>query len=126
MANLGKKGDVYLARFRYGGKEYKKSLKTIRKADAGAAMMHSVERAIHGIATGMIEVPPGVDAGDFILSGGTLKQASRPRRRSPTLAGLVEEYLGALGHKAASTAYTEGVNLRNLRKKSNSSQQEGK
>jgi hypothetical protein len=33
VANLGKKGDVYVARFRYGGKEYKKSLKTTRKAD---------------------------------------------------------------------------------------------
>ena len=28
MANLGKKGKMYVARFRYEGKEYKRSLKT--------------------------------------------------------------------------------------------------
>ena len=38
MANLGKKGDVYVARFRFQGKEYKKSLKTTNLADAEAAM----------------------------------------------------------------------------------------
>lgn len=116
MANLGKKGDVFVARFRYEGKEYKKSLKTTRKADAEAAM-HAVERAIHGLATGMLQIPPGVDPGDFILSGGTLKQAARRRPRVPTLASLIEEYLDGQGHKARSTAYTEGVHLRNLLKK---------
>ena len=38
MANLGKKGELYVARFRYGGKEYKKSLKTDRVADARAEL----------------------------------------------------------------------------------------
>jgi integrase len=116
LANLGKKGEVCIARFRFDGKEYKKSLKTTRKVDAESAM-HSIERAIHGLATGLIEIPPGVDPGDFIRSGGTLKQQTRPRRRSPILTALVDEYLGALGHKAASTGYTEGVHLRNLLKK---------
>ena len=86
MANLGKKGDLYVARFRYQGKEYKKSLKTTRQADAEAAM-HGIERAIHGLATGLLQVPPGVDPGDFILSGGTLKEAARPRRRVPVAGG---------------------------------------
>ena len=35
MANLGRKGDVYVARFRYQGKEYKKSLKTTSLVDHG-------------------------------------------------------------------------------------------
>jgi hypothetical protein len=56
MANLGRKGESYVARFRFDGKEYKKSLKTTRLADARAAM-HGVERAIHGLATGMLKVP---------------------------------------------------------------------
>src|SRR5437660_810649 len=89
MANLGKKDDIYVARFRYAGKEYKKSLRTTRKADAEAAM-HAVERAIHGLTTGMLQVPPGVDPGDFILSGGTLRQASRRRQRVITLAVLID------------------------------------
>ena len=115
MANLGKKGDVFVARFRFEGKEYKKSLKTTRKADAEAAM-HAVERGIHGLATGMLQLPAGVDPGDFILSGGTLREASRRRQKAPTLAALIVEYLAGQGHKAASTVYTERVHLGNLKK----------
>ncbi len=80
MANLGTKDDLLVARFLFVGKEYKKSLKTTRRADAEAAM-HSIERAIHGLATGMLQLPGGVNPGDFILSGGTLKQAARRRQR---------------------------------------------
>jgi hypothetical protein len=69
MANLGKKGVLYVARFRYQGKEYKKSLKTTRSADARAAM-HGIERASHGLTTGLIRIPVGVDSGDFNVSGG--------------------------------------------------------
>jgi hypothetical protein len=72
MANLGRKGDLYVARFRFRGKEYKKSLKTSRLADARAALL-GIERAIHALATGLAEVPAGVDPGDYIVSGGTLR-----------------------------------------------------
>ncbi len=116
MANLGKKGDLYVARFRYQGKEYKKSLKTTQAADARPAM-HGIERALHGLTTGLLQIPPGVDPGDFILSGGTLREAARPRRRVPPLSALIDEYLANLSHKAPSTAYTEGVHLRNLKGK---------
>jgi integrase len=114
MANLGKKGDVFVARFRYQGKEYKKSLKTSCLADARAAL-HGIERAVHGLATGMTHVPPGVDPGDFIVSGGTIKEAARPRRRVSTLATLIEEYLSNQGQKAASSVYTERIHLKNFR-----------
>src|SRR3954462_1550307 len=116
MANLGKKGDLYVARFRYAGKEFKKSPRPPDLADARAAM-HAVERTIHGLTTGMLQIPPGVDPGDFILSGGTLKQAARRRQRTPAVATLIDDYLAGQGHKAPSTAYTEGVHLRNLKKK---------
>jgi integrase len=116
MANLGKKGDIYVARFRFAGKEYKKSLKTSQRGDAEAAM-HAVERAIHGLTTGMLQIPPGIDPGDFILSGGTLRQVPRRRQRVPSLETVIDEYLASQGHKAWSTAYTEGVHLRNLKRK---------
>jgi hypothetical protein len=116
MANLGCKGDVYLARFRYQGKEYKKSLKTTSLADARAAM-HGVEQAIHRLATGMTQVPQGVDPGDFILSGGTLKQAATRRTIAPSIAALIEDYLANQSHIAASYLYTQTVHLRNFRKK---------
>jgi integrase len=115
MANLGKKGKVFVARFRYQGKEFKKSLKTSRKADAEAAML-GIERAIHLLVTGSIQVPAGVDPGDFIVSGGTRHQPAQTRKRSPSLAAVIDEYLNGQSHKAASTAYTEGVHLRNLKR----------
>jgi hypothetical protein len=38
MANLGKKNGTYLARFRFQGTEYKRSLKTTDRKAADAAM----------------------------------------------------------------------------------------
>ncbi len=116
MANLGRKGELFVARFRFDGKEFKKSLKTTRKADARAALL-GIERAIHALTTGLVEVPAGVDPGDFIVSGGTLKSAARPRRRCRTLADLTDEYLANQAHKAPTSVYTEKVHLRNLAKK---------
>ncbi|MEJ7637180.1 MAG: hypothetical protein WKF75_04110 [Singulisphaera sp.] len=106
MANLGRKGDLFVARFRFQGKEYKKSLKTTRKADAQAALL-GIERAIHVLTTGLTEVPLGVDPGDFIVSGGTLKAAARPGVVAAP-AALIEDYLANQAHKAPSSVYTEG------------------
>jgi integrase len=122
MANLGIKNGVYLARFRYLGKEYKKSLKTSNhKAAEGA--MHRVRDALHRLAINTLAVPEGVDPGDFIVSGGTLtKPSARPstgkmRKAIPTLNAAADEYLQNLEHLAASNRYTIGVHLRNLKKK---------
>jgi hypothetical protein len=116
MANLGRKGSLYIARFRFQGKEYKKSLKTTDLADATAAM-HAIERTIHHMTVGTLQIPPDVDPGDFIVSGGTLEAALKPRTRLPTLSALIDEYLAGQAHKAPSSVYTEGVHLRNLKKK---------
>jgi integrase len=113
LENLGMKGDVYVARFRFEGKEYKKSLKTRCPADARAAL-GGVERVLHGLATGLIQVPAGIDPGDFILSGGTLRDRPKARRRPQSLTALIDEYLAGQGHKARSSVYTEGIHLRNL------------
>ena len=113
MANLGRKGDIYVARFRYQGKEYKKSLKTRDRRDAEAALK-GIERTIHLLATGGGEVPAGVDPGDYIASCGTAREAPRARRRVSTLGELIKDYLENQAHKAPSTVYTEGVHLRNV------------
>ena len=76
--------------------------------------MHSIERAIHGLTTGLLQVPVGVDPGDYILRGGTRKEVVRPLRSVPPLEALIGEYLGGQAHKASATVYTEGVHLRNL------------
>lgn len=116
MANLGRKNGIYTARFRYLGKEYKKSLKTADRDDANAALLE-VQRAIHRLTVGILQVPEGVDPGDFILSGGTLATNHSRPKVGPTLDELAKEFQGNLAHLAASNRYTIGVHLRNLAKK---------
>jgi hypothetical protein len=50
-ANLGKKGDIFVVRFRFSGKELKKSLK-IRERDEADAARSLVELTIHRLRTG--------------------------------------------------------------------------
>jgi hypothetical protein len=117
VANLGEKGGVFHLRFRFGGKQYKKSLKTRSRKDAEAAL-GGIERTVHNLLTGALQVPDGVDPGDFIVSGGTLKEPRPTRRRSvPTLKDLIAEYLDRQFGKADSTLYTEKIHLANLQKK---------
>ena len=60
MANLGQKGGVFRARFRLGGKEYKKSLKT-RDESAAKAALHLIDLTLHRLHTGQLRAPVGVD-----------------------------------------------------------------
>ncbi len=79
MANLGKKGDTFCVRFRFQGKEYKKSLKT-KDEPAARGALHLIEFTLHRLHTGQIRVPEQVDAGDYVVSGGTLRE---PQLRAP-------------------------------------------
>lgn len=117
MANLGQKGDVFHVRFRFHGKEYKKSLKT-KDRSAAAAAVHLIELTIHRLHTGQVQVAPGVDPGDFIISGGTLlKPVEAPVRplQLPSTRALADEY--ALSQKdllAPSYHYSQKMHLRHL------------
>jgi len=117
MANLGMKNGVYLARFRFGGQEYKRSLKTTDLKAARAAM-HRVEDALHRLAINTLTVPAGVDAGDFIVSGGTLTapRARFPRRAAVSVDEAIHEYQENLAHLAVSNRATVRGHLRNLTK----------
>jgi len=116
MANLGQKEGIYHIRFRFESKEYKRSLKTRDKADADAAK-RSVEQTIYRLMVGLLQVPPDVDAGDFIFSGGTLTQPCGRNRNSqcPTTRRAIKEYLKAQQHVLApSYHYSQRVHLRHL------------
>jgi integrase len=117
MANLGKKNGTYLARFRHTGREYKRSLKTSDLTNARAAM-HRVEDTLHRLAIGLIVVPRGVDPGDFIISGGTLKAPEERQQRppAPIAKAAITEYLDHLGHLAESNRYTIRVHLNNFQR----------
>jgi hypothetical protein len=95
MASLAVKNGAFLARFRFRGKSYKKSLKTRSTSDAKAALC-IVELTIHRLTTGQLRVPTGVDIGDFIICGGTLTTPPpKAPSKEPTLtfAQLVKAYL---------------------------------
>lgn len=114
MANLGLKNGTYIIRFRFGGKEYKRSLKTDSESDAEAAK-NSVELTIHRLLTGMLKVPVGVDPGDFVVSGGTLTEpavATEEPPPLPTTRALIENYLADQKNMLAeSYHYSQKIHL---------------
>jgi hypothetical protein len=115
MASLDLKNGTYLVRFRHGNRSYKRSLKTDSKTDAQAAL-NLVKLTLHRLMVGLLQIPDGIDPGDFIVSGGT---AARPKQTepAPTLATAVAEYLERLLHLAESTRLTVRVQLNNFLKK---------
>ena len=62
--------DKYYVRVRLDGKRYIKSLKTTVESDAEGAK-DVVNVSLHRIHTGQLIVPPDVDPGEFVVSGGT-------------------------------------------------------
>jgi integrase len=118
MASIFLKDGVFVARFRHGGREYKRSLKTGVRRDAELALAEIV-RVVHRLRVGLMAVPDGVGVPDFVLSGGTLAATSTPVAVAvavPTLADAADAYLGNLAHLAPSTRLTAAVHLRNLSK----------
>ena len=119
MASLDQKNGVFVIRFRYGGKQFKKSLRTRDETDADGAL-HLVQHTIYRLTTGQLEIPPGVDPGDFIVSGGKMTApppaADPPTAPSLSLAALIEKYLAAQFTKARSSMSTERTHLTNLKR----------
>lgn len=116
MANLGQKNGIYHIRFRFQGKEYKKSLKT-NDADSAAAAKSSVELTIHRLITALIVLPTGIDPGDFILSGGTLQQSRKaPRKQNlPSTNQLICEHLESQKKSLADSSHsTLAMHFRHL------------
>ncbi len=87
MANVQQKNGVFHVRFRFGGRQYKKSLKTKNRRDAQDACT-LVEATIHKILTVQVKIPAGVDAGDFIVSDGTLTVPPPEQPQKPLLPSL--------------------------------------
>jgi hypothetical protein len=116
MANLSRKGDVFVIRFRYQQKEYKKSLK-IRDLKEAEAAHKLVEVFLHRLHTGQIQVPEGVDTGDFIVALGNLTQPLALTVRPSRIAVGIEAYLAAMKTSLApSTHALFTVHLNHWRK----------
>jgi len=117
MASIARKREIYHVRFRYQGKEYKKSLKT-RDRQAAEAGRNIVELTIHRLLTGQIQIPNSMDPGEFILRGGNISSVSpievaiRPSTRS-----LSDLYLESVRNRLApSYWYSQAMHLRHFLK----------
>lgn len=120
MANLGRKGDTYHVRFRFRGKEYKKSLKT-RDESAARGALHLVELTLHRLHTGPARVPDRIDPGDFVVSGGTSLEPARPGPAAgigpplPSTRELVDRFAAAQEHLIAPSYHaSQAMHLRHL------------
>jgi integrase len=108
--------------FRYAGKRIKRSktLKITQEAKAHARC-EIVEDTIRLIERGLLRVPDGVDAGDFIVSGGTITEppklaAPPPEVTVRTLTDLFDAYMEEKRAVAGreSTLKTEGYHIAHL------------
>lgn len=119
MAHLSTKDGIFAARFRYQGKEYKKSLKTRDEATAQAAK-HVIELTIHRLHTGQVQIRDGVDPGDFIVSGGTWTPrpvAPLAPAVFPATQALMDRYLAAKeGECSDSYLSSQRTHLKHLKK----------
>ena len=72
----------FLACFRYGVRQFTKSLQTKQRRTANAHRAR-IEETIRLLISGRIQIPPGVDPGDFILSDGMVKEKQElPKRKA--------------------------------------------
>ncbi len=122
MPNLTLKNRIYIARFRSGGKEYKRSLGTTVESEAQEALV-SIDLTLRRLRQGALVVPDGIDPGDFIVSGGTLVTPATPAaapnadRQVLTIRQLISRYKKYEQKRAAETYYAcQLTHLRHFRK----------
>ena len=104
----------YHIRFRFGGKSFKRSLKTSDKVSAQAAVAR-VSETILLVERGVIEMPTGADVATFLLSNG--RRSEKPKLECTlTLRDLFAQYLTSLPSHAKedSTLETEQIHLRHF------------
>ena len=111
---------VWRIRFRFGGRQYFRSLETSDEEEARRAK-DRVEETIGLLARGRISLPEGTtaeDAGLFIMSGGrVVGKGKRPQlQATKTLKQAIDAYFDSLPEnaKAASSLRTEKIHANHL------------
>lgn len=105
---------LYRVRFRYRGRPYKRSIKTIDAVEA-AGVVARVAETIRFLERGRLEMPADADPGVFIMSDG--KQVKKTvSERADTLEELLTTYQKSIppGAKAETTISTEGLHIAHL------------
>ncbi len=105
----------YRVRFRFGGQEFKRSLKTTERKEAEGALGR-IEETVRLLERGRLEIPSGVDPAQFILSDGKLTR--KPvLHKTLTLEGLFTIYEEKLteGSKEANTRRVERIHAKHVK-----------
>ena len=103
---------AYRVRFRFGGKQYFRSLETDNDKTA-AGMLASIEETLGLVKTGRLTIPSDVeDVGAFIVSGGKVTAKPKAKETHP-LKGVVTAYFDSIpaGAKASNSLSTERSHL---------------
>ncbi len=116
MASLEQhpKSKVYRIRFRFGGRQFFRSIKTKDK-NVARSIKGRVEETLRLIEQGRLEIPPDAEPGAFILSDGKLKQ----KPASSTLVSLKKLFelykeRRVAGAKEPTTIKTEETHIKNF------------
>ncbi len=106
------KSGIYHAGFRFGGKAFKRSLKTSDEGKANAKLSR-IEETIEMIESGRLPLPLDVDIGTFILSDGKLNQ--KPQVLSLRLGSLGNSFFAdSSNFKADNTRKTMDIHRTHL------------
>jgi integrase len=118
MAFVQKRGNRYRVVFQFGGKKYRKSLKSDNAAVA-EAVVGGVKRTLLMLEQGLLHIPEGADVLAFVLSGG--KDVKMPHANGDvdgvaTLEDLKTQYIDAvsIGAMEENSLYTVKMHLRHF------------
>lgn len=123
MASLRKTtGGSFVACFRFDGRHFQRGLKTKEPDAAEAAKCRIIDR-MYKLSSGDLQIPAGIDVGDFIVWGRTPTNGTRNETATaenftaPTLDAAIDLYLDEHRRlKADSTLNTERTHLCNFTK----------
>lgn len=105
----------FYVKFRYGGRQYKWSLKHADDVLANETLA-KVERMLRDLQEGHLTLPDGADVIEFMKSGGKRANALEAPKKVLTLAGLFERYEQEMppGSMEENTLYTHKIHRKHL------------
>jgi len=108
MASLYNRTGYYGITFRYAGKKYSRSLKTM-KQDEAENTRKLAEATLYKLKNGDLSIPDDVDFVTFVISGGKTAKSPEPPQ-ALTLKKLTEDYKKSVKDSLESTTlYTIGI-----------------
>jgi transposase len=119
------KSGNFLVSFRFGGRQFTRSLKTREEAVASTGVAR-IDETLMQLARGGLTLPEGAEPGIFIVSGGELTgkpvveiaESTAPETAVPTLKSIFDRYEADLtpGSKEINSMETEAIHARHFKR----------